>query len=59
MHVIVNDAYGSAPSISPGSVPVLSDEECLIRLARAVETHDTDRLDELAWLIGRLAVPIE
>ncbi|MGY4337426.1 hypothetical protein ACVWW3_002332 [Bradyrhizobium sp. LM2.9] len=28
-------------------------------LARAVETHDSARLDEVAALIGRLAVTIE
>jgi hypothetical protein len=46
-------------SIDPGSLPFISDNECLIRLAAAVETHDDDRLDELALLISRLAVPIE
>jgi hypothetical protein len=37
----------------------MSDEECLARLARAVEDHDAGQLDEVARLIGRLAVPIE
>lgn len=41
------------------SLPLISDDECLIRLATAVENHDGDRLDEVALLIGRLAVPIE
>jgi len=49
----------AAPSIVPGSVPAMSDDECLVRLARAVEDHDSDHLEELAWLIGRLAVTIE
>ena len=44
-------------------VPSVSDDECLVRLARAVEDHDAgsdcDSLGEVAWLIGRLAVPIE
>jgi hypothetical protein len=47
------------PSIVPGDVPSMSDDECLIRLARAVEDHDAERLDEVARLIGRLAVAIE
>jgi hypothetical protein len=37
----------------------MSDDECLVRLARAVEAHDSEQLDEVARLIGRLAVPIE
>jgi hypothetical protein len=45
--------------IAPGDVPSMSDDECLARLARAVESHDTGQLDEVARLIGRLAVPIE
>jgi len=47
------------PSIVPSDVPALSDDECLIRLARAVEAHDSEHLDEVAQLIGRLAVTIE
>jgi hypothetical protein len=47
-----------------GSLPHISDDECVTRLAAVVETHDqdlddTDHLDEAALLIGRLAVPIE
>ncbi|MDB5617457.1 hypothetical protein [Tardiphaga sp.] len=47
------------------TLPPISDDECLLRLAAVVEHHDTDHLpdtdhlDELAGLIGRLAVPIE
>jgi hypothetical protein len=37
----------------------MSDDECLVRLAQAVKDHDSDRLDEVARLIGRLVVPIE
>lgn len=48
-----------APSILPAHVPELSDDECLACLARAVETPDSVRLDEVAALIGRLAVTIE
>jgi hypothetical protein len=47
------------PSIIPGDIPALSDDECLARLARAIETHDSAQLDEVACLIGRLAVTIE
>ena len=39
--------------------PEMSDDECLVRLAQAVAAHDSDHMDEVARLIGRLAVPIE
>jgi hypothetical protein len=47
------------PSIIPGDIPALSDDECLARLARVVEKHDSTQLDEVARLIGRLLVTIE
>jgi hypothetical protein len=47
------------PSIVPSDVPAMSDDECLARLARAVENHDAGQLDEVARLIARLVVPIE
>jgi hypothetical protein len=47
------------PSIVPADIPLLSDDECLRRLARALEAHDTEHLDEVARLIARLAVTIE
>lgn len=47
------------PSIVPSDIPALSDDECLVRLAQAVEEHDSDHLDEVARLIARLAVTIE
>lgn len=47
------------PSMLPADIPELSDDECLACLARAVETPDSARLDEVAALIGRLAVAIE
>ncbi|GGI23983.1 hypothetical protein [Bradyrhizobium guangdongense] len=53
------DRAPGAPSILPADIPELSDDECLACLARAVETPDSARLDEVAALIGRLAVPIE
>jgi hypothetical protein len=49
----------SIPSIVPNDIPALSDDECLVRLAQAVEEHDADHLEEVARLIGRLAVTIE
>lgn len=48
-----------APSILPADIPGLSDDECLACLARAVEAPDSARLDQVAALIGRLAVAIE
>jgi hypothetical protein len=48
-----------APSAVPTELPDLSDDECLTRLARAVAAHDSEHLDEVARLIGRLAVTIE
>jgi hypothetical protein len=48
-----------APSIVPTELPDLSDDECLARLARAILVHDSAHLDEVARLIGRLAVTIE
>jgi hypothetical protein len=47
------------PSIVPSDIPAMSDDECLLRLARALEAHDSEHLDEVARLIGRLAVTIE
>jgi hypothetical protein len=46
-------------SIAPGEISALSDDECLACLARALEAHDCAQLDEVARLIGRLAVTIE
>lgn len=48
-----------APTIQDQILHVITDEECVSRLAHAVEEHDEDRLREVALLIGRLAVPIE
>jgi hypothetical protein len=47
------------PSIVPSDIPAMSDDECLIRLAQAVEDQDSEQLDEVARLIGRLAGTIE
>jgi hypothetical protein len=53
------DLMRPMPSIVPSDVPAMSDDECLARLARAVADHDSGQLDEVARLIGRLAVTIE
>jgi len=50
---------GPVPSIVPDEIPAMSDDECLVRLAQAVADPDSGRLDEVARLIGRLAVTIE
>jgi hypothetical protein len=47
------------PSIVPSDIPAMSEDECLFRLARAVQDRDASHLDEVAQLIGRLAVTIE
>lgn len=57
-NIQVDHSY-AAPSILPADVPELSDDECLACLARAVDAPDSARLDEVAALIGRLAVTIE
>ena len=56
---IQTDLVKNTPSIVPCHIPALSDDECLIRLAQAVKQQDSERLEEVARLIGRLAVTIE
>jgi hypothetical protein len=51
--------FAKAGAADRRSLPVVSDDECIALLAKAVEDHDPESLDEVAWLIGRLAVPIE
>jgi hypothetical protein len=53
------DFMKRVPSIVPSEIPTMSDDECLARLAQAVEDHNSVELDEVARLIGRLAVTIE
>ncbi len=53
------DRSRRVPPVQPGPIPDLSDDECLVRLARAVAEPDSARLDEVAALIGRLAVALE
>jgi hypothetical protein len=59
MPAIANDLMRAVPSIVPSDTPALSDDECLLRLARVVQDHDSQELDEVARLIGRLVVTIE
>jgi hypothetical protein len=65
MPVNVTDLTHAAPSIAPSDIPTasdipaMSDDECLQRLAQAIEANDTEHLDEVARLIARLAVTIE
>jgi hypothetical protein len=56
---IQTDLIRPMPSIVPSDIPALSDDECLVRLAQAVQHQDSRHLDEVARLIGRLAVAIE
>ena len=56
---ISNFFRSHAHSDKPPPPPTVSDDECLSRLASAVAEHDDRRLNEVAELIGRLAVPIE
>ena len=56
---IQTDLLRPVPSIVASDLPAISDDECLLRLARAVEAQDSAHLDEVARLIGRLAVTIE
>jgi hypothetical protein len=56
---IQTDLVRPVPSIVPSDIPAMSDDECLIRLAQAVRDRDSGHLDEVARLIGRLAVTIE
>jgi hypothetical protein len=56
---IQTDLLRPVPSIVASDLPAISDDECLLRLARAVEAQDSADLDEVARLIGRLAVTIE
>jgi hypothetical protein len=59
MPVRQRDLMNSMPSIVPHETPAMSDDECLTRLAEVVAEHDANHLEEVARLIGRLAVTIE
>jgi hypothetical protein len=56
---IQTDLIRPLPSIVANDILAMSDDECLVRLAQAVRDHDSERLEEVARLIGRLAVTIE
>ncbi|GIQ71923.1 hypothetical protein ACE103_21835 [Bradyrhizobium sp. ma5] len=59
MAITLIDLSMPQPTLVPNDAPCISDDECVRRLARAVEEHDSEHLDEVARLIGRLAVTIE
>jgi hypothetical protein len=59
MPAVATAPIHAGPSIVPGDIPAMSDDECLLRLAKAIEALDAGHLDEVARLIARLAVPIE
>jgi hypothetical protein len=59
MQRVQTDLSRPMPSLVPGDIPAMSDDECLMRLAKAIEEHDSEHLDEVARLIARLAVTIE
>ena len=46
-------------SIVPKDISSLSDDQSLAQLAKALAGHDSDQLDEVARLIGRLVITIE
>lgn len=48
MPATATDVIRAVPSIVPGDIPAMSDDECLFRLAQAIEAHDTGHLDEVA-----------
>ena len=56
---ILIDLERPVPLTVPRDIPSMSDDECLVRLAEAVADLDSDKLGEVARLIGRLAVTIE
>ena len=59
MPAIASDLMRAVPSIVPSDIPALTNDDCLMRLAQALEEHTSEHLDEGAHLIGRLAVTIE
>ncbi len=59
MSLVHTDVPSFEPTLVPSDIPTMSDDECLRRLAKAVEAHDSEHLDEVALLISRLAVTIE
>ena len=58
-YAVQADFIHPVPPAIAADISALSDDECLARLARVIEHHDSAQLGEVAQLIGRLAVPIE
>jgi hypothetical protein len=56
---VLTDLIRPVPSIVPHDTPAMSDDECLVRLAQALQHQNSGDLDEVARLIARLAVAIE
>ncbi len=56
---VLIDLERPVPLTVPSDISSMSDDECLVRLAEAVADLDSDKLGEVAGLIGRLAVTIE
>jgi hypothetical protein len=56
---IQTNSMKAMPSIVPSDIPAMSDDECLVRLARAVAHPDSEHLEEVVQLIGRLVATIE
>lgn len=54
-----NNSPNLAPTLDDQAMHAITDDECVVRLAHALDEHDDNRLSEVALLIGRLAVPIE
>jgi hypothetical protein len=59
MQDVLADLEQPVPSLVPKEIPSMSDDECLARLAEVVKDYDSGRLEEVARLVGRLAVTIE
>jgi hypothetical protein len=60
MPAIETNVADRMPAIGGDEIPVMSDDECIARLAEAIEKdHDSEHLEEVARLIGRLAVTVE
>jgi hypothetical protein len=59
MPAVLTNPIRPMPSIVPSDTPAMSDDECVVRLERALRDHDPGDLDEVARLIARLAVTIE
>ena len=63
MRAFQTDFSRPVPSIVPSEIATvksaISDDECVMRLAKAVEEPASANLDEVARLIARLAVTIE